>query len=393
MWILAGESTPSIQDMRILVAAQFLKAICACVLMSILVAGLWPFHAPRNDVSWLSGGSGLVFGKDGSIVSANSFEVDPARDGDSCSLEIWLKPARLDSGGMILAFYRANGDVVPFSLRQYQSGLVLARPSQSDVREKDEVYVGEVFDASDPVLVTITSNRTSTAIYADGRLLKRVSNFVGLGRDLTGQLVIGNAPTTPYTWSGELKGLAIYDRELTETEIAKSPADWTIAGRPDSSEREALVARYLFDEGQGRVVRNRVDAATDLLIPERFFVLHPQFLERPWDEFRPSWSYCKDVGINIFGFVPLGFFFSAYFAAILKTRRAIWLTVALGLAVSLTIEILQSFLPTRDSGMTDLITNTLGTAMGATLYVWGEKRRWFARVRSSFDRLGFRSVD
>ena len=93
MWILAGESTPSIQDMRILLAAQFLKAICACVLMSILVAGLWPFHAPRNDVSWLSGGSGLVFGKDGSIVSANSFEVDPARDGDSCSLEIWLKPA------------------------------------------------------------------------------------------------------------------------------------------------------------------------------------------------------------------------------------------------------------------------------------------------------------
>ena len=82
-----------------------LLAICLLVLCGILMAGLWPFHAPKNDVSWLREGNGLLFGKHGTIVSASPFKTRAWQDDNSCSLEIWLEPTRVDSGGMILAFY------------------------------------------------------------------------------------------------------------------------------------------------------------------------------------------------------------------------------------------------------------------------------------------------
>jgi hypothetical protein len=64
---------------------MLLRAICAFVLLGILVAGLWPFHAPKNEVSWLNHGSGLFFGKYGSIVSAGPIKADPIRADSACS--------------------------------------------------------------------------------------------------------------------------------------------------------------------------------------------------------------------------------------------------------------------------------------------------------------------
>jgi hypothetical protein len=376
---------PNIFKLKNGILNRVLGVMCLVVLSGILVAGLWPFHAPRNEVSWLSNGSGLLFGEYGSIVSAGTFGASRSHVDSAGSLEIWLEPKRVDSSGTILAFYWPESRVVPFALRQSLGDLVLQRSSQGQLGrvKKTKIYVDDVFTHPRPVLLTISSGSLGTTIYADGALLTRSPNFRFSSQDLTGQGIIGNDPATTHNWSGQLKGFAIYDHELTADEVSQHYTNWTKAKQADLAKSEGVVALYLFNEGNGSIIHNEVDSATNLVIPERFFVLREQFLERPWDEFYPGWHYWEDVGINIAGFIPLGFLFTAYFSAVGQIKPATWLTIALGFSVSLTIEVLQAFLPTRDSGMTDLITNTFGTALGAMLFAWSARHAWFAQVGRS----------
>jgi hypothetical protein len=249
-----------------------------------------------------------------------------------------------------------------------------------DRSEKARIYADDVFSHQKAVFVTISSDVSGTRVYADGALVRKSSNFRLSSSDLTGRFVVGNSPTTTDYWSGQVREVAIYNRELSADEVSEHYANLTENKPTGLAENQGAVALYLFNEGNGNVVHNQVDSATNLLIPERFFVLHAQFLETPWREFYPDWSYWRDVGINVAAFIPLGFFFCAYYSSAGRIKRAALMTIILGFIVSLTIEVSQAFLPTRDSGMTDLITNTFGTALGTILFAWIAKHNWFARA-------------
>ncbi len=131
---------------------------------------------------------------------------------------------------------------------------------------------------------------------------------------------------------------------------------------------ERALAFYLFNEGGGKVIHNAIGSGIDLDIPTHYLVVDQLLLEPPWQEFYTQRNYLKNCVINIAGFVPLGFVFSLYFAAVCKMKRASLAAIVIGGAVSLVIEVWQAYLPTRYSGMTDIITNTLGTGFGVMLY-------------------------
>jgi hypothetical protein len=347
---------------------KVLGLLCAFVLTIILIAGLWPFHAPKNQVSWLSSGNGLHFGSYGVVLSSGVSGFAGSKDATSCSVEIWLQPDHSDIGGTILAFYKPEDWIVAFSVHQSIDDLFLQRVTVYQQRpKKSKFYIGHVFRKNNPLFVTITSSAQSTLVYLNGILVRTAPRFGLSSADLAGQLFVGNHPLVENGWQGQLMGLAIYNRALTDTQVLQHYNAWT-TNQNAEIKIESPIELYLFNEASGTTLHNQMNSENDLRIPGHFFVPHAPFLERPWDEFQPSWSYWKNVLINIAGFVPLGFFFCAYLVSVQRLNQAVLATILLGAAISLTIEVLQAFLPTRDSGMTDLITNTLGTAIGTALY-------------------------
>jgi len=343
-----------------------LDAICAAVLCFVLALGLWPFHAPRNGVTWLANHNGLRFGSPGTVISSGAFPMTGVEDGTSGSVEVWLQPRRIWDNATFLAF---SGPRNPyqFLLRQSDAGLELYAEIRNDPHpaKTASLYVRDVFHRSGPVFLTITSGQHGTAVYTNGVLARTAPGFRLSTSAITGRLVLGDSPGQPDSWSGRLLGLAIYHSELTATQVLRHYEIWTRGKRPAISEGERNVALYLFDERAGNLVHNQASSSVNLKIPEKYLVLDRIFLEPIWKEFSLSRSYWSSACKNIVGFIPLGFCFCACLSAH-KARRPALTTVILGTLVSLTIEILQGYLPTRDSGTTDILTNTLGTYIGVT---------------------------
>ncbi|HYW37167.1 MAG TPA: VanZ family protein [Terriglobales bacterium] len=342
----------------------FLDLICVAVLCVILTLGLWPFHSPKNQVTWLGNHNGLRFGKCGTAFSSSAFQMTKAESGASGSVEVWLQPRRIWDSGTFLAFYNP-GNLHQFSLRQSDVDLELQAEIRDGPHPPDtaSLYVRNAFRRSGPVFLTITSGIHGTAVYTDGVLARTAAQFRHSAKEFTGRLVLGDSPGQPDSWSGELLGLAIYRRELTPTQVLRHYVSWTHGDPHEISEDELNIALYRFGERAGNVVHNQAGAGVNLYIPERCSVLDKIFLEPVWKEFSMSRSYWGTFPKNIVGFIPFGFCFCACLSA-RKVRRAALVTVILGTLVSLAIEILQAYLPTRDSGMTDIFTNTLGTYVG-----------------------------
>jgi VanZ family protein len=336
------------------VLRHLLGITCIAVLSVIFSLGLWPFHVPDNEVEWLTDRNGLHFGRFATVFSSGALPP-PTEDRASSSIEIWLEPSRIWDFGTFLSFWTPD-DVFRFSLCQWQTGLLL--------KGTQALRIDNVFPRTGPAFLTFTTGPRGTVLYVDGVVVKRALEYKLSSSALTGRLVLGDSAGQSDSWKGRLLGLALYSRELSGDQVVGHYLTWTRQKRLRRVEGQGIVALYLFDEHQGRVVHNNAGAGAELQIPQKYTVLDQLFLETPWSEFRRTSGFWAAVAKNIVGFVPLGVSFYAYLSLVRLSRTAVFATIGLGFAVSLTIEVLQAFLPTRASGMTDLITNTIGNVVG-----------------------------
>ena len=335
-------------------------------LAATLTAGLWPFSVPRNDVTWANSENAIVFGTHGSAFS-RTMPKFAGLDSEAFTLELWVRPADVWATGTIFASYDPNAKR-QFAVMQDDRALVLRLAGEMiDPGVARELRLEDVF-REQAMFLTVASDGRNVSVFVDGHRILQATDLPLSIKDLSGQMILGGAALRDRSWSGRIKGLAIYGRELNQQTILQHARNWTQEGDPGSGSSEHLLALYLFRERSGDVIHSAVSSGVDLDIPMRFKVIDHLRFETPVSESKAGANYLKNALVNVIGFVPLGFLTALFAAAFWKPRRATVIAILLGAATSLTIEYFQSFLPTRYSGTTDLVTNTIGSWMGAVLY-------------------------
>jgi hypothetical protein len=345
-----------------------LGILCGIVIIGVLICTLWPFNPfPSNRVSWLSEANGIRFGEHGVILS-NSPLISEATDATKfCGLELLLQPAEVEQTYTILSFY-ALDNPMQFRVKQWKDDLLVSQgvlDTRGKVKSK-EFYVDHALQRETLLLLTLTSGPSGTVVYLNGRRTQVFPNFTISQSDLSGQIVLGTSAVGYQPWPGEIHGLALYSRQLTPAKVLEHYVNWT-AGGGKPPDLDGAIAFYKFAERTGNEIHNAVVSAPDLEIPKIFRVPDKPLLESPGKEFEAGWSYLGDLLSNIAGFVPVGFLVCSYLRTTRSRKSAILYATFWGGLLSLVIEVLQFYIPPRGSGVTDVITNTIGSAIGAGL--------------------------
>ncbi len=381
----APKNAPAAEKRKSLV----LGIICLLITVAILIAGLWPFNIhPLNKVEWLQDGKGIRFYGQGIVFSPEPLLIQHTISGNAAvTIEFLVRPNREITNGVpsILTLYDRNKE--QFIIGQWKTQLIIRVPAAKADSHKRyrEIGLANVLKKDTSHLITVTSGKEATAVYVDGMLKKSAPHYSLINADggFSGYLVLGNSPEGTQSWNGSFLGLAIYDRILTEKEALDHYDAWQKLGQPLASDGHASVqadrptslraakpiALYLFDEHNNDKIRDQT-AHNDLLIPATFKPLCRTSLGMPERDQWFSRANLKDVSINIIGFVPWGFFFSAWLRRVknLPAPCVYGVTLLIGICLSLAIELVQVYLPARDSSLMDVFSNILGTVLGVFIF-------------------------
>lgn len=351
----------------------FLEVTCVILFIGFLLAGLWPFNFyPENKVKWLADDNGISFYEQGIIYSDRPY--NSLLQTKSITIEIWLQPMRECKCGLnrILSSYDTNQNE-NFFIAQWKTNLILgiSNPISENYPPLKQKGIQDILLKGKKLFLTITSGDGGTKIYINGNLKKSYPKFSLLENTKFSPfyMLMGNSPTGKYHWTGNIYGMAIYNNTLIEDEVGKDYFFWIKNDALSMLKNKGLVSLYLFNEQGSALIKNLSNKGPAFIIPPTFRILKKTILNAPWKDCGAMICHINDILLNIIGFIPFGFFFYAYLwkARYLSSRSSLLITILTGFGISLTIELLQVYLPTRSSSLTDLICNLSGTAIGSLI--------------------------
>ncbi len=355
---------------------KWLAGLTAVVLLGMLLIGVSPSdYYSRNRVTWLADRAGLRFERAGLAVTD---AIDPLIRThfpglQPFSIEIAFKADSVQEDGFrFLLLLSAGNEGDQLVMAQWRSSLTVMNGNDYSNRRRQGRLTVKSPAAASPVVqfVTLTSGPEGSRVYSNGRLVdekKQLRLKIPRARNL--RLLTGNSINGRNPWQGDIYGLALHNRVLSAAETAAHFFEFSRSGQFSDPETARPVLLYRFDEKAGEIAGDAAGSLYPLRIPPRLKVLSPRFFFQTarYFPFDRDALLGKDVLLNFFGFIPLGFLLAATLARMggRAKRLNVWLALAGGFLVSLSIETVQAWLPARSSDLRDLILNTLGALAGA----------------------------
>ena len=235
-------------------------------------------------------------------------------------------------------------------------------------RRVKRISVDIASQSSKARFLTITTGKGGTKAYIDGQLIRTENDLsLSIPYGENARLTLGNSVYGRHSWQGEIYGLAVYRHTLTAMDVALHFNKWSKIQNFSFAGKDRPFVLYLFDEKEGTRAFDQAGGDHHLEISAPMQILKRKILAPPWHGFEFNRSLIQDIIVNLVGFIPLGFIFTATFLKA-GSKHSILITVALCFTISLFIEIIQAWMPSRNSDLLDLILNTLGALIGAVIY-------------------------
>ena len=331
-----------------------------------------------NNAKWVKYRNGVEFDQRGQIISKGSTHglYEMLTKGDGLALEVWVKPFNtIQDGPARILSYSIDPFMRNFTLAQSKDNLVMRlRTEITDLNgERPHIEISGIFESNKVYHIIINYNFVRECVFINGK--KRKCDALIKGNfsnwDSSFKLVIGNEATGDRPWLGEIYYVAIFDKALNSREIKlryQTGLQNTMCSNVAQMTNGTIpVVCYLFNEKEGNKV---LDAG---LSPYKFNLHIPDklpatpFLNLPSLRDLHNSFFTIDGLLNILGFIPLGFLLHRLIKLRLFSFQAISTVLIIGLSISLGCEILQHFLPSRDSSFLDVLTNMFGLSLGITI--------------------------
>jgi glycopeptide antibiotics resistance protein len=342
-----------------------------CVYMIAgLFATLWPFNFLQHNLATSAPGGGLVF-KQPAIAFTRTPPIKLARL-ERFSLILRLVSPSARERACILD-YSTDEHHVNFRLQQENDQLDVWAES-AGTHPSAGLHIPHVFGHGDTVTIIVSYDGQRFHAWTTGGIRRTTQLGPGehLHWDSTATLALGSLVDGQIGWRGTLFFLA----------VTEQPSESEQLPGPDSLRGNAILY-YDFTRPFRDSVKDegRIDP-NPLWVPERYTVPSRIILAPPAHyNWHTRW-FVSDMVLNIAAFFPFGFL--AAIILIGKTgsvSKGIAATILAAFIFSLAVELLQAWLPTRNSSMVDLMCDVAGSGIGA----------WLAVVpgfRTALQRLG-----